>query len=104
MEIRLFTMVIIRMGDSLLHAPDDFLCKVVGLDNNIEWMPPEREFRFCRSVRVALRETTADGRSEFGCAGGALYRAHQRASLGRLPAYRLMSGMPTETIGDRKRC
>jgi hypothetical protein len=51
-------MVIIRLGDILLHAADDdFLSEAVRLDNYNEWMQAEREFRLCRSLRVALRET-----------------------------------------------
>ncbi len=51
-------MVIIRLGDTLLHAADDdFLREAARLDNYNEWMQAEREFRLCRSLRVALRET-----------------------------------------------
>ena len=51
-------MVIIRLGDILLHAADDdFLREAARLDNDNEWMQAEREFRLCRSLRVALRET-----------------------------------------------
>lgn len=51
-------MVIIRLGDILLQASnDDFLREVARLDNYNEWMQAEREFRLCRSLRVALRET-----------------------------------------------
>ena len=51
-------MVIIRLGDLLLHAADaDFLREAARLDNYNEWMQAEREFRLCRSLRVALRET-----------------------------------------------
>jgi len=51
-------MVIIRLGDIQLHtSDDDFLREVVRLDNYNEWMQAEREFRLCRSLRVALRET-----------------------------------------------
>lgn len=51
-------MVIIRLGDIVLQAPnDDFLREVARLDNYNEWMQAEREFRLCRSLRVALRET-----------------------------------------------
>lgn len=51
-------MVIIRLGDILLQtSPNDFLGEVVRLDNYNEWMQAEREFRLCRSLRVALRET-----------------------------------------------
>jgi hypothetical protein len=49
-------MVIIRLGDILLLAADnDFLREAARLDNN--WIQAEREFRLCRSLRVALRET-----------------------------------------------
>jgi hypothetical protein len=51
-------MVIIRLGDIQLQASDDdFLREVAQLDNYNEWMQAEREFRLCRSLRVALRET-----------------------------------------------
>ena len=51
-------MVIIRLGDILLQASnDDFLREVARLDNYNEWMQAEREFRLCRSLRVALSET-----------------------------------------------
>lgn len=52
-----FNMVIIRLGDLLLHAADDdFLREAARLDTYNEWMQAEREFRLCRSLRVALRE------------------------------------------------
>lgn len=51
-------MVIIRLGDTLLHAADDdFLREAARLGNYNEWIQVEREFRLCRSLRVALRET-----------------------------------------------
>lgn len=51
-------LVIIRLGDILLEAvDDDFLREAARLDNYNEWMQAEREFRLCRSLRVALRET-----------------------------------------------
>lgn len=51
-------MVIIRLGDILLQTSnDEFLREVARLDNHNEWMQAEREFRLCRSLRVALRET-----------------------------------------------
>ena len=51
-------MVIIRLGDIHLHATDaDFLREAARLDNYNEWLQVEREFRLCRSLRVALRET-----------------------------------------------
>ena len=51
-------MVIIRLGDLLLHATDaDFLREAVRLDNYNEWMQAERELRLCRSLRAAVRET-----------------------------------------------
>ena len=47
-------MVIIRLGDLLLlAAADDFLREAARLDNYNEWMQAEREFRLCRSLRVA---------------------------------------------------
>lgn len=51
-------MVIIRLGDIQLEpSDDDLLREVARLDNYNEWMQAEREFRLCRSLRVALRET-----------------------------------------------
>ena len=51
-------MVIIRLGNILLYAADDdLLCEAGRPDNFDEWMQSEREFRLCRSLRVALRET-----------------------------------------------
>jgi hypothetical protein len=51
-------MVIIRLGDILLQTADeDFLREAVRLSNCGEWMQAERDFRLCRSLRVALRET-----------------------------------------------
>lgn len=51
-------MVIIRLGDiHLRESDDDFQREVARLDNYGEWMQAEREFRLCRSLRVALRET-----------------------------------------------
>ena len=51
-------MVIIRLGDLLLNVADaEFLREAARLDNYNEWMKAEREFRLCRSLRVALRET-----------------------------------------------
>jgi hypothetical protein len=45
-------MVIIRLGDIQLHTSDDgFLREAARLDNCKEWMPAEREFRLCRSLR-----------------------------------------------------
>lgn len=51
-------MVIIRLGDiGLLDSDDHFLSEAARLDNWNDWMQAEREFRLCRSLRVALRET-----------------------------------------------
>jgi hypothetical protein len=51
-------MVIIRLGDILLKENDsDFLHETARLGNFDEWMQAEREFRLCRSLRVALGET-----------------------------------------------
>ena len=51
-------MVIIGLCDMLLHASDyDFLREAALLDNYNDWMQAVREFRLCRSMRVALRET-----------------------------------------------
>lgn len=51
-------MVIIRLGDILREQADsDFLREASGLDNSGDWLNAEREFRLCRSLRVALSET-----------------------------------------------
>ena len=53
-------MVIIRLGDILLLLPDkenEFMQEVMKLDNYAEWIQAEREFRLCKSLREALRET-----------------------------------------------
>jgi hypothetical protein len=57
-------MVIIRLGDILLQTgDDDFLREAARLDNYQDWMKAEREFRLCRSLRVAVREAeTLSGR------------------------------------------
>ncbi|MGD8452541.1 MAG: hypothetical protein PVJ57_12040 [Phycisphaerae bacterium] len=52
-------MVIIRLGDILLESQDEVLLKEAArLDNFEAWMNAEREFRLCRSLRVAEREMT----------------------------------------------
>ncbi len=51
-------MVIIRLGDILQHETDhDFINDVVMLDNYNDWLNISREFRLCRSLRLAVRET-----------------------------------------------
>ncbi len=51
-------MVIIRLGDVLQNSADDeFLREAARLDYYSDWVQAEREFRLCRSLRVALRET-----------------------------------------------
>jgi hypothetical protein len=56
----MLNMVIIQLGDIQLHTDDDdFLREAARLDNYNEWMQAEGEFRLCRSLRVALRETEA---------------------------------------------
>lgn len=60
-------MVIIRLGDIQLHtSDDDFLREAARLNNYNEWMQAEREFRLCRSLHVALRETEALVGRQFG--------------------------------------
>jgi hypothetical protein len=50
-------MVIIRLGDILLLGDDQkFLDEARRLGNYREWMQAEREFRLCKSLRVALSE------------------------------------------------
>jgi hypothetical protein len=57
-------MIIIKLGDiSQKQMDSDFLDEVARLDNYADWMKAEREFRLCRSLRVAVREAeTAQGR------------------------------------------
>lgn len=51
-------MVIIRLGDLLLNvADDDLLREAARLDNVNKRIQADREFRLCRSLRLALRET-----------------------------------------------
>jgi hypothetical protein len=51
-------MVIIRLGDILLPKnAHEFAEEVSKLNNYDGWVQAEREFRLCRSLRVALRET-----------------------------------------------
>ncbi|MDZ7652135.1 MAG: hypothetical protein U5L03_06000 [Burkholderiaceae bacterium] len=50
-------MIAIRLGDILLPASDaKFVEEVAKLDNYVEWMRIEREFRMCQSLRAALSE------------------------------------------------
>ncbi len=51
-------MVIIRLGDILLpENAHEFSEEVSKLNNYNGWIQAEREFRLCRSLRAALRET-----------------------------------------------
>lgn len=51
-------MVIIRLGDILLpDQENEFIEEVSKLNNYNGWIQAEREFRLCRSLRIALRET-----------------------------------------------
>jgi hypothetical protein len=51
-------LVIIRLGDILLpENSDTFAAEVSRLDSYDDWIKAEREFRLCKSLRVALRET-----------------------------------------------
>lgn len=51
------SMVILRLGDILLLKDDGkFLGEVSKLDNYHEWLEAERQFRLCKSLRVALSE------------------------------------------------
>lgn len=46
--LNMVIMVIIRLGDILLHAADDDLLReATGLDNYSDWVQAEREFRLC---------------------------------------------------------
>lgn len=50
-------MVIIRLGDIHVHENDDaFIKEVIELYNYDRWLNAEREFRLCKSLRVALSE------------------------------------------------
>lgn len=59
-------MVIIRLGDIAHQSDAEFLQEVSKLDNWNEWLQAEREFRLCRSLRVAVRETETLGRQLAG--------------------------------------
>ena len=51
-------MVIIRLGDILAADKEqDFMQEVIRLDNYDDWINAEREFRLCKSLRIAVRET-----------------------------------------------
>lgn len=51
-------MIILRLGDiGLIENDADFLAEAKKLDNDNEWIKAEREFRLCRSLRIAVRET-----------------------------------------------
>jgi len=51
-------MIIIRLGDIMLPGKEDsFIDEVIRLENFDGWINAEREFRLCRSLRVAQRET-----------------------------------------------
>jgi hypothetical protein len=51
------SMVIIRLGDALQMDDARSVEEIAKLDNYSEWMQAEREFRLCKSLRVAVRET-----------------------------------------------
>lgn len=51
-------MIIFRLGDILLpENKNEFAEEVAKLDNYKGWIEAEREFRLCKSLRRALRET-----------------------------------------------
>ena len=51
-------MVILRLGDILQKEDDaEFLAETARLEYYDDWIKTEREFRLCRSLRVAARET-----------------------------------------------
>lgn len=50
-------MVIIRLGDILICDDNDFMQEVMRLNNYGDWVQAEREFRLCKSLRTAVRET-----------------------------------------------
>ncbi len=51
-------MVIIRLGELLLNVADaDFLREAARLENVNKRIQADREFRLCRTLRQALRET-----------------------------------------------
>ena len=89
-------MVIIRLGD--IQAADDdqdFMDGVAELDNFSDWMQAEREFRLCKSLRVALRETeTLSGRL-----AGALSTADWQALLDHMRRILATEGEVAEFIG-----
>ncbi len=51
-------MVIVRLGDIVTpEMAPQLLAEATKLDNYGEWRQAEREFRLCKSLRVALRES-----------------------------------------------
>lgn len=51
-------MVIIRLGDILLEDDPTFVLSAAKLDNYMEWIQAEREFRLCKSLRLAFNDTS----------------------------------------------
>ena len=91
-------MVIIRLGDILLQtSDDDFLGEVARLDNYGEWIQAEREFRLCRSLRVALRETETLA----GHLAGAVSTKDWDALLQQMQAILATEGEVAEFIGQQ---
>lgn len=91
-------MVIIRLGDILQHtADDDFLREAGRLDNYNEWMPAERKFRLCRSLRVALRET----QTLAGKLAGAVSTNDWNVLLQQMQGILATEGEVAEFIGQR---
>lgn len=51
-------MVVVRLGDILTpEMAPQLIAEVTKLDNFGEWIQAEREFRLCKGLRVALRES-----------------------------------------------
>jgi hypothetical protein len=91
-------MVIIRLGDILLHAnDDDFLRETAQLDNFSDWTQTERAFRLCRSLRVALRET----QTLAGKLAGAMSTSDWNALLQQLQSILASEGEVANFIGQQ---
>ncbi|MBW2736044.1 MAG: hypothetical protein JRH20_26970 [Deltaproteobacteria bacterium] len=93
-------MVIIRLGD--IQSSDDdreFLREVTNLDNYGDWIQAEREFRLCKSLRAAVRET----QTLSGTLAGVLSTADWHALVQQMEAVLASEAQVAAFIGDRFR-
>jgi hypothetical protein len=91
-------MVIIRMGDVLLHSSNkDFLRETAQLENYDEWMQAEREFRLCRGLRAALSET----QTLYNQLAGSISTHDWKALLQQMKAILATEGEVAEFIAQR---